>query len=218
MPARCLMCEEMLASNTYLCDACRSLITPLREPMCDICGTPGSTPGRCLGCLASPPPYDRLVSAAQYDGLLKVILHGYKYKQQTIYSALLAELMLPSASQIDLPIDILTFVPLHWSRAARRGYNQSALLAKAVARRTGMRVHYDVLRKGRRTQAQVGLSRREREQNLRGSFTARGVEGKSVMVVDDVITSGSTAREVARTLKRAGASRVVFVSVGRTLS
>jgi len=79
-------------------------------------------------------------------------------------------------------------------------------------------VRYGVLRKTRNTPSQVGLERKDRERNLKSAFSARGVEGKSVMVVDDVITTGHTAQEVSKALKRAGASRVIFVSIARTVS
>lgn len=149
---------------------------------------------------------------------MREVILRFKYRRSTVFKRFLAELLYTALSREDVSPDILTFVPLHWTRMIRRGYNQSALIARELSGYMGMSVRYGILRKSRNTPSQVGLERKDRERNLRSAFSARGVEGKSVMVIDDVITTGQTAREVSRTLKRAGASRVIFVSIGRTVS
>jgi ComF family protein len=175
-------------------------------------------PGICLECRLNPPPYDKVFSVCRFEGLIQEVILKFKYRRLTIFKKFLAELIFSMLSQREISSDILTFVPLHWSRMIRRGYNQSALIARELSGYMGIGVRYGILHKTRNTPSQVGLKKKEREQNLKSSFSASGVEGKSVMVVDDVITTGQTAREVSKALKQAGASEVIFVSVGRTIT
>jgi ComF family protein len=169
----------------------------------------------CIRCQTQPPPFDALISAAVYDGLLKDIIHSFKYHNATYYKTFLAKILFDALSHKEIDCDLITFVPLHWTRMISRGYNQAALIARELARLLGLDLRYDILKKTRRTLPQVGLGRYRRKKNITGAFCASGVAGKAVLVVDDVVTTGQTAREVSRALKKAGASRVLFSSVGR---
>jgi len=171
-----------------------------------------------MECQLHPPPFDMMVSAAVFDGLLKDMIHSFKYRKATVYKKFLAYLLFEALEPLELDCDILTFVPLHWTKTITRGYNQAALLAREVSHHMGIAVRYDVLRKTRMTASQVGLGAVERGRNIRGAFSVQGVEGRCVVVVDDVITTGQTAREISGALRQAGASVVVFASVGRMVS
>jgi ComF family protein len=183
-----------------------------------VCGNPTGTEGICLGCQAAPPPYDRLMSAAFFDGPLKEMIHAFKYADATYYKKYLARVIYDVVKNEARQCDLITFVPLHWSRLMTRGYNQSALLARELSRLTGIPVGYGMLKKTKGTPPQVGLTRHQRKANIAGTFQARGVSGKAVLVVDDVVTTGQTALEVSRTLKKAGAEYILFASAGRSLS
>lgn len=218
-PSRCLICSSDDGVAEGVCRHCCSQVRPILEPTCDVCGNSIGTPGVCIKCRDNPPTYDRMISVCRFEGLLKDIIHGFKYHQATVYKRFLARLIYNRIKHEErIATDILTFVPLHWSRMIRRGYNQSALIARELSGYMQMDMRYGVLYKTRKTPSQVGLPKKERWRNLKSAFSARGVEGKSVMVVDDVITTGRTAQETARALKDAGAGRVIFVSVGRTVS
>ena len=106
---------------------------------------------------------------------------------------------------------------MHWTRLLVRGYNQSALIAGELAKLTGIRADFDVLVKIRNTKTQAGLDRKARRKNIKGSFLAKGVKGLSVLVVDDVITTGETAGAAALALKKAGADKVFIAGIGRTM-
>jgi ComF family protein len=216
-PSRCLICSGQDLVRHGVCGQCRSRIQKINGPTCEICGKAVGMPGICLECQVDPPPYNRLLSVCRYEGLIRDVIHRFKYRKSTVFKKFLAEIIFEALSGMEASPDILTFVPLHWSRMIRRGYNQSALIARELSGYMGMGVRYGILRKTRNTQSQVGLEKKERERNLRSAFSARDVEGKSVMVVDDVITTGQTAREVSKALKRAGASQIIFVSIGRTV-
>lgn len=158
-----------------------------------------------------------MVNAAVYDGLLKEIIHLFKYHGETYYKTFLAMILEEELSKEEIDFDVVTFVPLHWTRMISRGYNQAALIARELAYLIDLEMRFDVLKKTRRTFPQVGLGRAQRRKNIRGAFSASHIDGKSVLVVDDVVTTGQTAREVSMALKKAGASHVVFASVGRML-
>lgn len=156
-----------------------------------------------------------MVSAFIYDGPLKHIIHSFKYSDATYHKHYLAQALYEIVRSEGPPCDLVTFVPMHWGRMVYRGYNQAALMAKELARLMGCRIGYGTLKKTRATLPQVGLGKQERRKNLRAAFRASGVQGKAVVVVDDVVTTGQTAHEVSEALKNAGAGYVFFASVGR---
>ncbi len=166
-------------------------------------------------CQSSPPPFDRMVSAFIFKGPVKDIIHSFKYANATYHKHYLAQALFEMIKTEDPPCDLVTFVPLHWGRMIYRGYNQAALMAGQLARLMGCKMSYRALTKTRGTPPQVGLGKKERRKNVRGAFRASGVQGKAVLVVDDVVTTGQTAHEVSDALKKSGASYVFFASVGR---
>ena len=218
-PARCLVCGDHAVSSTLgVCSRCCSRIRPVPRPVCTVCGKPSGIEDICIGCQTDPPPYDRLMSAALFEGPLKEMIHAFKYADATYYKKFLTRLLYDLVQEELARCDLITFVPLHWSRMMARGYNQAALMAADLSRLTRIPVGYGVLMKTRATPTQVGLSRHQRKMNLSGTFQAQGVSGKAVLVIDDVITTGHTALEVSRALKKAGADHVLFASVGRIVA
>lgn len=218
LPSRCLICAGGEEVENGVCGVCRAGMHPVPEPVCGVCGSPVGTPGICLQCRLSPPAFDRCVSACLFEGPVREVIHRFKYGRQTVYKKFLARLIYSVVSEKGLTADILTPVPLHWSRLAARGYNQSSLIAQELSRYMKTDVRYGIISKTGKTPNQVGLSKRDRGSNLRRVFRASAVAGKTVMVVDDVVTTGGTAREISRTLKDAGAAKVIFVSAGRAVS
>ncbi len=218
LPPECLLCRGEVQVESGICRACRDDIRPLPKPTCALCGIPLGTPGVCLACQADRPPFDRMLSAACYETRLREMLHAFKYRRGTVFKSFLGHLLLDALSGEDFPIDVVTSVPLHWKRLIQRGYNQSALLARELSGTMGIACNLTLIRKQRNTRVQMGLDRASRARNLKGAFRAAGVSGTAVLVVDDVITTGQTAREIASTLKRAGAAFVAFISVGRVVT
>lgn len=217
IPPRCLVCGSGKDVRLGVCAGCRDKIKLLPQPGCEICGKPLGRPGVCIECLERRPEFDRVVSYACFDGIIRDIIHAFKYRKKTVFKRFLGELVSGLLTEMDIDIDIITPVPLYWTRLFSRGFNQAALIAKEVSWRTGIALDCSVLKKTRKTAIQVSLSGKEREKNLKGAFVASGVKGKAVMVIDDVITTGATANEVARALKSAGASYVLFAGVARTI-
>ena len=217
-PCRCLVCGALGDVHLGVCESCRSKIQSVPAPICDICGKPIGSPGICIECRDKPPPFDKMLSAGVFAGLLKDIIHQFKYNNVTVFKKPLAGFIFDVLEHTDdVCPDMITFVPLHWTRMVSRGYNQAALIARELSGYMDIDMRYDVIQKKHKTPSQVGLKRSDRMGNLRDVFKSSGVNGKAVMVVDDVITTTRTAREVSRSLKRAGASYVIFVSIGRMI-
>lgn len=173
----------------------------------------------CGSCVGERPPFSYARSAGRYEGVLRRALHAFKFRGQTGLGPLLAELLFdvyltgpPAATDLVVP------VPLHPARERTRGFNQSVLLAKPLARRLGLPCLPRVLRRQRPTRPQVDLTGSLRRQNVRGAFdvaSPTAVWERRVLLVDDVLTTGATVSECAQTLLRAGASAVGVVTVAR---
>ena len=202
----------------------------LREPQplsaeffCVDCGTPFQNrfpldeEGRCALCRNGLRGFDAAYCFGAYEGVLRELIHLYKYARVKTLAQPLADL-LSSALPGDQRFDASIPVPLHWRRQWERGFNQSDLLARAIARRCGIPV-VRALRRARATVAQAGLSNTARRQNVAAAFGcrpgARALAGKRVLLIDDVMTTGSTAAACARALKRAGVAKVALLTVAR---
>jgi ComF family protein len=231
LPAHCAACgrpSDPLA-RLPLCDGCGRAMARLMEmPHCPRCGR-GAGPytfdlGGCAACRKESLRYDAVVRVGSYQEPLRSLILRYKYQRRmelgTIMGRWLAE-RLAAAPWADL-VQVIVPVPLHWSRRFSRGFNQAEGLARELATSdlpaggTGRRVAARRMLRVRPTPHQTRLSAKDRAENVRGAFQVRGrsgdVRGKHILLVDDVITSGSTAGECARTLRRAGAA-AVYVAV-----
>ncbi len=226
LPPRCPGCASVTAEPHRFCLACWQELRFLGEPCCDRCGLPfefeGGTGAECGSCLASPPSFDRLRAAVAYGETARKVALKLKYSGRPGAAETLAHFMQRHLAGEDREA-ILVPVPLHRWRIWKRGYNQSALVASALARRTGLNAELDLLRRVKATPVLRGLGRRERALAMRGAFAvpepARGrINGRTILLVDDVYTSGATANACARTLKRAGAGRVHIICWARVLA
>jgi ComF family protein len=206
-----------------VCDKCLRNPQPLAaEFFCVSCRTPFlnafplDAEGRCALCRAGLRGFDAAYCFGSYEGTLRELIHLYKYGRIETLCKPLAE-FLAGALPLDEHFDAVTPVPLHWRKQWQRGFNQSDLLARAVARRRGIPV-VRALGRMRFTQTQAGLSNTERRKNVAAAFRCRSAKtlaGKRILLIDDVMTTGSTAAACARALKQAGAARVVLATVAR---
>jgi ComF family protein len=191
----------------YFCTMCR---TPFQNAF------PLDAQGRCALCRNDLRAFDAAYCFGSYDGVLRQLIHLYKYGRIKTLAAPLGNL-LAAALPLDETFDAVVPVPLHWRRQWRRGFNQSELLAHTVARRRCVPVR-NALRRVRATSVQAGLSNSGRRGNVAGAFRVRArtvLTGSRLLLVDDVMTTGSTATACARALKRAGAQRVALLTVAR---
>jgi competence protein ComFC len=227
-PPKCLVCGA--SGSDIFCRACLDDIRPIGS-FCEICGKPhqdglyGETSAKCSDCKSLEPPFDLARSIAKYDGSLKAAIHKFKFRNKKGLAAPLAGIMIEHLSkspwQNILPIiDIVTAVPLHRKRQNERGYNQSEILARSVAEKFGLNFSSGILEKVKDTKRQFDLKRAERFSNVRGAFKAVNevcVNGRNVLLVDDILTTGATAAECARLLKGAGAGMVFVLTLSHAV-
>ena len=219
LPPRCEVCG--LLQEPVICDACVEQLTPITQPYCRQCGIPldprAHTPGHCADCRGEAPPFDAARSAGVYGGALRRAIHVYKYALVVALARPLAA-FLTQYLEIPFPLDCLCPVPLHRARERIRGFNQSRLLAEHACNDWGIPHEPHLLTRLQNTTPQMQLPREERRANVRGAFAVDGdVRGRSIGLLDDVYTTGSTLTECSRVFKRAGAERVLVITLARAL-
>jgi ComF family protein len=225
MPPLCLNCRTPLGSHDALCAACWRQIRFIRAPLCDRLGIPlpydasrdfAGNSGAAIvsaAALADPPDWDRARAVAQFGPVMRDLIHAFKYADRHDARALFGRWLTGAGAELLAEADVIMPVPLHRHRLMGRKFNQAALLAQEISRRTGVPADMLALTRVKATPPQVGLTEAERRRNLTGAFqvtaAARArVAGRKIVLIDDVITTGSTANASARVLRRAGAERV----------
>jgi ComF family protein len=232
-PPRCQICQAFLQDQVALhggrelpfCEACFKDFTEINSPICSLCGRPfsdGIEQDRvCEDCLRKKPSYDIARAPYLYDGALMTAIHELKYAQRSHLADSLGSLLASFAQTWigEMKVSLLMPVPLHPRRLRARGFNQSLLLARCVASRTGADLDFLSLRRTRFTKPQTELRSEERKRNVRKAFEVvkpEAVKGRTILLVDDVATTGSTLSECAKALKRAGANSVLCLVLART--
>lgn len=214
-PPRCAACRELLASSADepFCPTCREAIDPV-PPGCARCGLPGPDPV-CGACLAAPPAFASCRAGALFGGPLADAVHALKYGDRPALARPLGAWLAAGAAWPEGAAVVA--VPLGRKRRLARGYDQAQLLARAVARARRAPFLPAALRRSRETVPQVGRSREERLRNVRGAFAAerRLVEGRALVLVDDVVTTGATAGACSEALLAAGAREVHVYALAR---
>jgi ComF family protein len=228
-PPCCLVCGARPAEP--LCAACIVEIQPFQPPFCDRCGAPVPAGHPvCPACAVSNPPFAWSQAMGQYAGPLQKAIHRLKYEGRTALARPLGVLLARSLDRPPSPLlssglpgetpgfDCVVPVPLHPARFRERGYNQAERLARVVAQERGWQLETRGLLRIRRTRTQTDLGPEERAANVRGAFAAReplAFDNQRVLLIDDVLTTGSTMRECARVVQEAGAVRVCLVALAR---
>ena len=229
-PSDCRLCQASLnnISRIPVCRDCLAEIQPTRAPQCVLCGDrlAGATllrgDGRCSNCRDSAPDFDRALSFGEYQAGLRGLIHLLKYERVTPVAAPLGKMLAQPIAELvdDNAAPIAIPVPLHKSRRRSRSFNQSELIALAAVRHLPYKLEVltGALIRQRDTISQVGLSREERIENMRDAFRVAQpsrINGRDILLVDDVMTTGTTLSECARVLKQTGAKRVWAATVAR---
>ncbi|MBF0613536.1 MAG: ComF family protein [Magnetococcales bacterium] len=219
-PAVCPACQIRIGSEELLCQECHSALTPLPENYCLRCGAPTLRPEPgCAQCLHAAYSADATFFAFEYEGVAARLILSVKFADHPEQSRVLGQLCwerLATALHWEA-VDMVIPMPLHVWRLIGRRYNQAALLAGELAKRLERPLVTDILLRQKSTRPQTRLNARERHQNVRGAFHVHKAQlkGQTVLVVDDVMTTGATMRAAVMALKKAGAVRVVALCAAR---
>lgn len=225
-PSFCRLCGALLENpdERVVCRRCLDRAVPRRGPGCFCCGRffdEAGEPHLCGRCLADPPPFTRHRSAGRYDGAVKDLILLFKYGGFSLLAGDLAafiDLALSGDTGLWDGIEAIVPVPLDRRRKRERGFNQAGLIARRLGRLRGLAVLDRRLVKVRAVPPQVSLEAAERERNVRGAYAVRkseDIRGRTLLVLDDVFTTGSTLRECSVVLKKAGAAEVRALTVAQ---
>ena len=227
LPTQCVACREPVAGDG-LCGACWAKLSFIAPPFCPRLGIPFVyDPGPdvlSMQALADPPAYSRARAAVRYGDIARTLVHALKFQDRTDLAPAMGRWMARAGHELLGQADALVPVPLHWRRGWSRRYNQSGALACIVARQSGVAFKPEALKRIRPTAHQIGLPRHERAANVQGAFAVpperrAEVQGRRLVLIDDVLTTGATVDACARALLRAGAAKVdvlVFARVVET--
>ena len=225
-PPTCPSCREPVAADGNFCGACFAKLRIIDAPICACCGIPFviavEPDTRCPECLTTKPDFDVARSALVYDAVSAPLITALKFNDQWAGLERYVQMMQRIGQPLFIGADLLVPVPLHWRRLLRRRFNQSALLAYGLSARTGIACAPHLLQRAIYTKPQMKLAREERLRNVKRAFcvhmaAAASVQGKTIILVDDVVTTGATAEACARALKAAGANEVRVLSLARTV-
>lgn len=214
-PCWCLGCGR---EGSLICDVCRRQLSEIKAPLCPRCGIPQPGGILCAGCLNHRHNIDGIRSVFRFEGVMRQAIHQFKYNNLRVIAAPLARLLGDYLSTHPLTAEVIVPVPLHHRRLRERGYNQSKLLAKELSKITGLPLLKDSLIRQQHSQSQArAASAVERRKNVAGAFICRGdnLKDRSIMLIDDVATSGATLDACAAALKSAGAGRVWGLTLAR---
>ena len=222
-PPLCIACREP-GGSTGFCADCWSKIQFLDGPLCARCGTPFDVPlgdALCAACLTHPPAFDQARAILRYDDTSRLPILALKHADRLDLVPGFALWLERAGRELLQASDLIMPVPLHRFRLWRRRYNQAAELARALSRRTGIASSNAALVRARPTPSQGSMaSAKSRRRNVLGAFKVpdpKAVAGRSILLVDDVITTGATAEAAARALKRAGAAKVRLLALARVV-
>jgi ComF family protein len=219
-PPTCVSCDAVLPAPGFFCADCAPLVLESSGAACPRCAEPGAfTAGACPRCLRSPPKFSRAWAPFAYEGAISRAVHRFKYEDHPELARPLGELLARKAKTfLSETKGAVVPLPLHAARYRERKYDQATLLGVALAKASGHSLRDDVLTRVKPTTRQVDLSEAEREQNVAGAFEVNAnVTGAELLLLDDVFTTGATAREATRVLLAAGAKRVDVLVFARAV-
>jgi len=227
LPPMCPSCREPLGDGAGLCAPCWGKLSLIEPPYCARLGIPfvyDPGPGiLSMEAIANPPAYDRARAAVRYDDIARSLVHAFKYSDRLDLAPVMGRWMTRAGRELLADANALVPVPLHWRRLWARRFNQSATLAGIISALSDLPVVHGGLRRTRATGQQVGRSRAERADNVQGAFQVppehkAEIQGRRLILIDDVLTSGATVDACSRALLRAGAAHVDVLVFARVVA
>lgn len=215
-PNKCIVCGKIIefGRKNFLCAECKDLFKFIDDKRCEKCSRPIENGELCSMCMQKNYCFDKNYSLLVYDELMHDLIVQFKFKNHPAIGRGLGKIM---AQKFDMNADFIIPVPIHKMRRRNRGFNQAEILAKEISKRTGIPLRLDILKRIKNTRAQWRLNPHERANNLKGAFASKNVDGKKIILIDDIFTTGSTINECAQVLKTAGADKVFSYTLSITV-
>ena len=213
----CLVCSR--TSKEKICKNCTNQFIDIPSPFCDICKSIEIEKNQCQECLKREPLFKNLTVIGMYSGLLKSLIYNYKYEGIKEYSVPFANLLSDKLKNEYKKFDIITSVPLHEERIKKRGFNQSELLGKSMAKNL-KKQYVEAFLRIKNTKPQFSLSSKEREENLKNAFILNqsiNIKNKNVLIVDDIFTTGTTLQEASKLLLDNKANEIYLAAIARSI-
>jgi len=225
-PPQCLVCNTLVPTHGTLCTECWNNVPFISEPMCACCGLPlefaVDIHTLCGECLREHPPYSRARAAFVYNESSRTLVLKLKYQDEMYLAPIFGQWLGSAGAELLAASDLVIPVPLHYWRMVGRRYNQSLLLAGAIVKHKNIPLLADGLHRTRRTPQQTGLTRVQRQKNVKNAFVVPDkhkslIKGKSILLIDDVMTTGATLEACTQTLLKAEAGQVNVLTLARTV-
>ncbi len=223
-PSHCISCENIVSKEAIFCSDCWQKLEFISQPKCKICSHPFEVEIKllqpiCSRCLVKKPSFDSVVTIFRYNDVMRKTIGDLKYRDQTFLAKKFAVILERKIKSEIEDCDILCAVPLHIKRLRERKFNQAAIIARIVCKKKFIP---DLLRRVSNTIPQVQLQKKQREKNLKKAFLVnkkyhKMVNGKKILLLDDVITTGATLDNCAKILKKFGAREVVVATIAKTI-
>lgn len=216
-PGLCPGCQHALKASQVFCSRCHQRLLIVPKP-CQLCGLENHNDGTvCAACLYDPPRWQNLIAPWQYRGFTRELLLMLKFSESIQLANSLVSIAFEHFIQPHNPPEALLPVPLHQNRLTHRGFNQAYEIARILSSQLNIKLDSNTLTRIRDTEAQAGLSATRREKNILKAFSCEQTQYRHVAVVDDIITTGSTANEITKTLHRAGVETVEIWGLARVV-
>ncbi|MCE2688073.1 MAG: ComF family protein [Rickettsiales bacterium] len=238
-PNQCLSCLEIINNNANFCLTCWQQLKFISSPCCEICSQPFEEYFNsryrkmiCLKCLLKKPAFDQVFTIFHYNEIIKKIVLNLKYNDNTLIASKIADLLAKKFASKIAEFDLIVAVPIHRSRLYKRKFNQAVLISKIIHRKPlnvnesnvqlQPKFYPDILIRLKDTKTQTKLNSRERAKNLKRAFLVKKkyrnfIINKKILLIDDVITTGATAQECSKTLKRFKAREVAVMTLAKTV-
>ena len=227
-PPSCLVCDSDLFSDDGLCSDCLNELKFITRPFCNCCGYPFDLQEYevlktflCAKCAAKYYKFDKARSAVCYNEMSKNIILPFKHADKTRYKNFISKLMINAGADLFVDADVIIPVPIHFTRLLKRKYNQSTLIGNIISKNTKIPIFYDVLIRVKKTKSQGHLTVKQRKVNISNAFITRNndkIKGKTILLIDDVFTSGATLNECSKILKKADAKKVYVLTFARVVN
>jgi ComF family protein len=223
-PPTCPICHQEVETIHTLCCSCYKQLNFITKPCCQICGRPfeyvSSENLICGSCLKQKPPFRLARSILEYDNFSKQLILSYKHGDRTNHIPLFLKFLNLVPSDLYKNVDFIIPVPIHWTRRLKRRYNQAGLLGYALSKKVHIPLRTNILRRIKATASQGHLTPKERQRNIKNAFyvkNPKAVQNKTILIIDDVFTTGLTVNTCAKILRRAGAKEIRILTVYRVL-